>query len=390
MNYLIQAFACSPNLGGEYAVSWGWIFHLDRVVNEKDCIYVLSCTLSQNEIDEASLKHVKLVIVSGMEKYNFLNYNKMYYEIWQRKAYKIVKNMNLKIDVCHMYSLSDFRQPGFWSSLKNSFTILGPVGGGQICPNCLRSYDNKKGRIREVVNLFLIWNPFWRIKVHKYSVIYACNRETLKYFKYARFLPDVPLNDNFLNLEIEERNNTKITIICVGRLINKKGFLFLLDVLSQVKTKYDFKVLIYGSGEQKDLLEQRIFEYRLQSKVFLKGSIPYDKVSEIYRSGDLFVLPSLRESGGSVLIEAMAHKLPIVALDMSLSSILKEKRCGYFVNTKQPKENLIKEFARNLETLIEDENLRKFFGNNGYLYVNRELNWESMIDKVYGNFIYNN
>lgn len=60
------------------------------------------------------------------------------------------------------------------------------------------------------------------------------------------------------------------------------------------------------------------------------------------------------------------------------------------MNTKQPKENLIKEFARNLETLIEDENLRKFFGNNGYLYVNRELNWESMIDKVYGNFIYNN
>lgn len=130
MNYLIQAYACSPYKGGEYAVSWGWITHLDKKVKDSDCIWVASLTLTKEDVINFGLKHVRLISVLEMEKWEFLNYNALYFRIWQRKVYSTIKKEKIKIDVCHIYSLSDFRQPGDWWKLKDCRTIFGPVGGG--------------------------------------------------------------------------------------------------------------------------------------------------------------------------------------------------------------------------------------------------------------------
>ena len=139
MNYLIQAYACSPYKGGEYAVSWGWITHLDRKIKDGDLIYVVSLTLTEKDIIDFGLKHVRLISISGMKKWNFLNYNTLYYRIWQNKAYWTVKKREIRIDVCHVYSLSDFRQPGDWWKFKNCKTILGPVGGDRFAPSNSKS-----------------------------------------------------------------------------------------------------------------------------------------------------------------------------------------------------------------------------------------------------------
>ncbi|RRF94362.1 MAG: glycosyltransferase [Coriobacteriaceae bacterium] len=100
--------------------------------------------------------------------------------------------------------------------------------------------------------------------------------------------------------------------------------------------------------------------------------------------GQIFVLPSLRESGGNVLVEAAAHKLPIVALDMSLSHIFNKHHCGLFINTDQSKEEIIKQFATCLERLILDPELRIELGENGYEFVNEKMTWDHMMQVVYG------
>lgn len=387
MNYLIQAYACSPYKGGEYAVSWGWITHLDKKVKDNDRIYVISLTLTQKDIVDFQLKHVQLISISGMDKWLFLNYNAIYYRIWQRKAYLTIKRSKINFDVCHVYSLSDFRHPGNWWKLKNCKTIFGPVGGGQECSSALKQYDDKFGKLRTMVNVMQVHNPFFKLKISRFYKVYACNRETLVRLNTGSILPDVPLNDKFSNLIIEKRNDEVVTIISVGRLINKKGLLLLLDVLSLLDTQVKWECLIYGDGDQKEVIQRKIIDLNLQDKVRLMGSIQYDEMSKVYEKADIFILPSLRESGGSVLIEAMAHKLPLIALKMSLADIISEYNVGLFVNINQCKLAILKEFSYKIKRLIESPKLRKVCGENGYEYVNSELNWDKMIAEVYGEWI---
>lgn len=83
----------------------------------------------------------------------------------------------------------------------------------------------------------------------------------------------------------------------------------------------------------------------------------------------------------------MAHKLPIVALDMAFARILNEKQCGLFIDVNQSKDKIIKDMANLIEQLIREPELRKKYGENGYSYVNKELNWKYMINEVYGQWI---
>ena len=111
------------------------------------------------------------------------------------------------------------------------------------------------------------------------------------------------------------------------------------------------------------------------------------EISEIYKNADIFAHPTFRDSSGAVFVEAMAIKLPIVALNQNLSRDLNEHKCGLFVNTEQSKEEIINEFAGKLKELIENYDLRVKLGQNGYDYANTYLTMDYKFDTVYGKLI---
>ena len=87
------------------------------------------------------------------------------------------------------------------------------------------------------------------------------------------------------------------------------------------------------------------------------------------------------------MIEAMAHGLPVVSFNMALSKILKEHETGKFIDTFGSKEEVLVRFADELKELIENPSMRQKLGANGYQYVNTELTWEVMLNKVYGSLL---
>ena len=388
MNYLIQAWACLPDKGGEFAVSWGWISHLSNCIGESDSIYVVSLTLKNEHIQEYQLKNVKVIDIEAFEKFKFLENTPLYYWVWQRLAYRKVSSMDIHFDVIHLYSLSDFRQLGVWYKYKNSTTIFGPVGGGQVCPKSLTGYEQKFYYIRNIINSICKYNPFYKRCIKRYSCKYACNKETGEYLKESELLIDVPLNDRLKNLNVlQKKTEEKAIILFCGRLINKKGLFLLLDVIKRIPKDREYEVHIYGEGILREAIENQIRYADLEERVIVKGAVPYEEMTKVYRTADVFVLPSLRESGGSVLVEAMAHALPIVSLDMAFSSILKQNDTGNFIDIHQSTEGILNSFADALVRLIDDSELRTKLGYNGYKYVNNELTWDKMIEKVYGKYI---
>ncbi len=387
MNILFQAYACSPDKGGEFAVSWGWLNRLDRLLKEDDCLYVISLTLKEQDIVKSNLKHVKLIQIEHLDRIKWMR--GAYYIGWQWLAYKTIKKMNVSFDIIQQYSLSDFRLPGYFYKMKEAYKIFGPVGGGQRCPKSLIDYDDKSHILRDIMNFGCKINPFYKYKVSKYDKVYACNYETVAYIKGADLLIDCPLNDQMRMLPVPERNHKKVVLVFCGRLINKKGLFLLLDVIEQLNRNKEilFELQIYGEGELKNRLLEEIQNRQLEHCISYKGFVSYEQIVNVYNQADIFVLPSLRESGGNVLIEAMATALPIVSLDMALSHVLKQYNAGLFVDVDQSKEKVIEEYAKHLKTLIENRELRKQLGLNGYEFVNSNLTWERLIEKVYGSLL---
>ena len=168
----------------------------------------------------------------------------------------------------------------------------------------------------------------------------------------------------------------------MGRLIEKKGIVFLLDVVQQLKNTIEFELDICGNGCLNNEVRRIIDECGLNDCVNMRGEIPHDQVTEYYQNADVFVLPSLRETGGTVLIEAMAYALPIVAFNTSFCTQLNEQKCGIFVNANQELEGIRDEFCNALVRLAEDRQLCEDLGRNGYKFVNDELTWTKKYEAI--------
>ncbi|WIV20010.1 glycosyltransferase family 1 protein [Paenibacillus polygoni] len=111
----------------------------------------------------------------------------------------------------------------------------------------------------------------------------------------------------------EEFNiNHKFVVGHVGRLVQVKNQLFLIDIFKQLVTlREDACLILVGEGNDRGLLEDKINEYKLTSSVILTGN--RDDADELMQAMDVFVFPSLFEGLGLALIEAQAAGLHCIA-----------------------------------------------------------------------------
>ena len=286
----------------------------------------------------------------------------------------------------HHVTMNDYRIPSELYKAKGAKLIWGPMGGAQVTPKSLKVYEKNQltAVFREFVNKSCSWNPFYKRAVRSCYKIYCINDETQEQIsqivgRKIPLMPELALRDGYKKLPVKERHNTILRIVFVGRLIGKKGIAFLVDVLSLMptETEMEWELLIFGDGDDRVLIEKQIADSGIGKNVKLMGNRPLNQIAEAYQQADVFVLPSLRETSGNVLLEAMAYAVPIVAFDTSFCRQLKEADCGIFVNTEQPLDNIKADYCNAIVKLGQNKDLAKQMGLNGYRYVNENLTWEA-------------
>lgn len=98
----------------------------------------------------------------------------------------------------------------------------------------------------------------------------------------------------------------------IGRFVAQKNHIFLIDIFNEVhKEKENSVLLLVGQGPLENEIKEKVNRLGLSDSVKFLGQI--DDVSELYQAFDLFLLPSLYEGLGMVLIEAQCAGLPCVA-----------------------------------------------------------------------------
>lgn len=155
-----------------------------------------------------------------------------------------------------------------------------------------------------------------------------------------------------------QRDNVKIIGTLIA-LVPHKDPENLVKAARVVLEKYpDIEFLIGGEGNLRKKVENMIIEYGISDKVKLYGYV--DDNINFFKSIDIFVLPSKEEGLGSVLIEAMACGLPIVATDAGgIPELIKDNYNGIIVEKQNPNK-----LAEGIIKLIENPELRKKISEN--------------------------
>lgn len=392
MNYLISAYSVNPYKGSEDSIGWNWVLQYEKNYKKGDRIILLTKKFNEKDtrrgLKEFNIQHVELVIVDVPNALNWFRekhsaFHHMYYILWQHWAWLWVKHSGIRFDVIHHVTMNDYRIPSELYKAKGAKVIWGPMGGAQVTPRPLKVYEKNQlvASFREFVNKSCSWNPFYKKALRSYYKIYCINNETQKQIscivgKDVPLMPELALRDEYKNLPIRKEKNDILKIVFVGRLIGKKGIAFLVDALSLMPTDMDWELLIFGDGDDRALIEKQIADSGIGKNVKLMGNRPLNQIAEAYQQAGVFVLPSLRETSGNVLLEAMAYAVPIVAFDTSFCRLLKEVDCGVFVNTEQALDNIKEDYCKAIVTLGQDKELAKQMGLNGYKYVNSKLTWD--------------
>jgi glycosyltransferase involved in cell wall biosynthesis len=105
-----------------------------------------------------------------------------------------------------------------------------------------------------------------------------------------------------------------LQLICVSRLIERKGIRYLLQAIGELKHE-KIRLTIVGEGNQLLELKNLTSKLNIEDKVVFKGYLDHSKLAEAYQQSDIFVLPSLNEGMSNAVLEAMASGLPIITTD---------------------------------------------------------------------------
>ncbi len=129
----------------------------------------------------------------------------------------------------------------------------------------------------------------------------------------------------------------EVLLISVGRLVPVKDYATLIRGLGHLKTDTPWQCWIIGSGPEEKALRQLIKDEGLHEKIRLWGY--REDVDSLLGLADIFILSSVNEGFGRVLLEAMAAELAIVATDVGgVPTVLDNGRAGILVPASSPAE----------------------------------------------------
>jgi glycosyltransferase involved in cell wall biosynthesis len=169
----------------------------------------------------------------------------------------------------------------------------------------------------------------------------------------------VPADEN------QKQSDTPV-ILSVGRMVEKKGFVYLVEACRTLKDSgFDFKCQIVGGADKHtDAIRKRISELKLSDTVTLHTAVTQEELRHIYERSTIFALPcQVIENGDrdgipNVLVEAMAMKLPVVSTAVSgIPELIEHRLNGMLVEQKNAAA-----LADAMAELLEDSELRQRLG----------------------------
>ena len=167
----------------------------------------------------------------------------------------------------------------------------------------------------------------------------------------------------------------------VGRLIDWKGVDMLVEATARALRRHDLELHIVGDGPMRAQLESLCASLMLGDRIVFHGFLSQDKCAELLATFDALVLPSLYESGGAVVLEAMAMGLPVIATNWGGPADYLDESAGILIEPTG-RESFINQIVEAMIKLAHSPELRRQLGKAARARAVAKFDWERKIDAI--------
>lgn len=176
------------------------------------------------------------------------------------------------------------------------------------------------------------------------------------------------------------RPEAPVRLLFVGRLIRTKG---VRDAISALGLARDLPVTfdIVGDGFDRTACEKLTADLGLADQVRFHGRLPRDQVDSFYQAADIFVFPSYREPGGSVVFEAMGYGLPLIVSDRGGPGYMVDESSGIRLHPVEPGQ-YARDLAGAISRLVQDRWVRHALGAGARHRAGQIALWDSKVSRL--------
>ncbi len=359
---LVSSFQCKAGGASEGYSAYKWV---EEIAKYHD---VTLLTVDQTPVPEG------VELVRPAERFSSANKLlrrlngeiKLDYYRFDRASKKSMRDRINGFDLVHHVAPIAPRYPNSVGVMGKKF-VLGPIGGCQRVPPGFRkdveAHEETFFKLRLLDRLRLDHDPFLRKTYQSADRIILVGRFMLdvipqEFHDKCDFMLETGINaSEFGMLEKPDSNEGEtLNLLYVGRVVPYKGLIYLLRALAALdeRERKGIRLSVIGDrgeGAYERECRERVAASGLEPVVQFLGFRKKAEIVAYYQKSDLFVFPSLAETSGNVILEAMAVGCPAMVAACGGPADIVTDASGFLIEPRDP-EQFVADMARVIRGLI--------------------------------------
>jgi glycosyltransferase involved in cell wall biosynthesis len=397
MRVLLSAYACEPGKGSEQEVGWQRALHMRAFADE---VWVITRSNSKELIEadpmsEAPGLHFIYYDLPAwmlrLKKRSWFLY--IYFALWQWGAFQMAVKCHREkpFDVVYHVTFVSMQFGCYMGRLQIPL-VIGPIAGGERAPFRLRRGMPIRGRLNELMrDIGIVIQRYSPLTSPAYAAarrIFVATPDSL------RLVPSKWQNKTSVHLAIGTRGRAARSegqwppdnprFVFAGRLLHWKGVHFAIQALAEARRTVPAATLtLIGQGPAEWWLRDLANKNGVANAVEFTGHVPRQKLVDSLLSYTALVFPSLHDSGGLVVLEALSKGLPTVCLDLGGPGIMVDESCGIVIPTfNSDEDETITGIANAMIALATMSSAELERLSTGAIARANELSWANLTERI--------
>ena len=392
----LSLYACEPHRGSEPGVGWAWALgmakrHETWVITRANNRSVIEAELNQLAVPFEERPHFVWVDlppwVCRLKKKGVVPVG-LYYLLWQFAARRAWDRTGILVDVIHHVTFCSYVVPGVWWHRKEK-VVLGPLGGTSACPRPFFREFSPLRRVAEwrrgIGRRLWFLNPFFLRSRASADAMLFVDRDSARRMggchRFVSTLLDVAVPTPLASAAFDKSCPRLRLFTWAGTLAGHKAGGLALRAFAKAfeGVSNPPKLLMFGKGPDLKRLESLARKLGIADIVRFRGSIHQEKLWAEIRSSLGFVFTSVRDTCGSVSVEALACGTPLVCFKHQGVGEVVDETCGISVHPKSYAD-AVADFSAAIRRLADEPNLSNRLGAAGRRRVLEKFTWEQKFD----------